>query len=287
MDIPRPRTNARNASGRWAFAAGGVLVITAATAGLMRLEPAAPSVAIASVWPDTVREGEMLREVRGPGTLVPRAIRWIGAQAEGRVERVIVRPGAVVQADTVLLEMSNPELVQETEQAPTPSRRAEAELAELKLTLENKQLDQRAARRGRPRRVRKRAPAEPRRRRHAGNVVPRSSTSAPSSWPSSSRCVGNRAGAARPVRGLDEGAARGAQGARHAGSQRLRAHARARRVARGARRRRGRRAGGARRGRPAARAPARTSRASRGPTSCRRSSACRRPRRATCCSASS
>jgi HlyD family secretion protein len=127
------------------FAGAGVLVITAATAALMRLEPAVPSVAIASVWPDTVREGEMLREVRGPGTLVPRAIRWIGAQAEGRVDRVIVRPGAVVDADTVLVEMSNPELVQQTEEARYAVEAAEAELSELKLTLENKQLDQRAA----------------------------------------------------------------------------------------------------------------------------------------------
>jgi HlyD family secretion protein len=97
------------------------------------------------VYPDTVREGEMLREVRGPGTLVPRAIRWIGAQAEGRVDRVIVRPGAVVDADTVLVEMSNPELMQETEEARYAVEGAEAELTELKLTLQNKQLDQRAA----------------------------------------------------------------------------------------------------------------------------------------------
>jgi HlyD family secretion protein len=86
----------------------------------------------------------MLREVRGPGTLVPRTIRWIGAQTEGRVERVVVRPGAVVDADAVLVEMSNPELVQETEEARYAVVEAEAGLAELKLTLENKKLDQRA-----------------------------------------------------------------------------------------------------------------------------------------------
>jgi HlyD family secretion protein len=144
MDIPRPENKRKKRLRQMGFAGAAVLVITAATAGLMRLEPAAPSVARASVWVDTVREGEMLREVRGPGTLVPRAIRWIGAQAEGRVDRVVVRPGAIVEADTVLVEMSNPELVQETEEARYAVDAAEAELAELKLTLENKQLDQRA-----------------------------------------------------------------------------------------------------------------------------------------------
>ena len=115
MDIPRPELKRKKRMRQAGFAAVGVLVLGAATLGLMRLEPAVPSVAIASVWPDTVKEGEMLREVRGPGTLVPRTVRWIGAQTEGRVERVVVRPGALVAADAVLVEMSNPELVQETE----------------------------------------------------------------------------------------------------------------------------------------------------------------------------
>ena len=127
------------------FAAVGVLVIGVATLGLMRLEPAAPTVTRASVWIDSVRQGEMLREVRGPGTLVPRVIRWIGAQTEGRVERVVVRPGATVTADTVLVEMTNPEAMQEAEEARYAVVQAEAELSELKLTLESKQLDQRAA----------------------------------------------------------------------------------------------------------------------------------------------
>jgi HlyD family secretion protein len=144
MDIPRPELKRKKRMRQAGFAAVGVLVIGAATLGLMRLEPAAPSVTRASVWVDSVREGEMLREVRGPGTLVPRTIRWIGAQTEGRVERVVVRPGAVVEADAVLVEMSNPELVQETEEARYAVVEAEAGLAELKLTLENKQLDQRA-----------------------------------------------------------------------------------------------------------------------------------------------
>src|SRR5881394_348550 len=145
MDIPRPELKRKKRMRQAGFAAVGVLVIGVATLGVMRLEPAAPSVARGSVWVDSVRQGEMLREVRGPGTLVPRTIRWIGAQTEGRVERVVVRPGATVAADDVLVEMSNPELVQETEEARYAVVQADAELAELKLTLENKQLDQRAA----------------------------------------------------------------------------------------------------------------------------------------------
>jgi HlyD family secretion protein len=145
MDIPRPELKRKKRMRQAGFAAVGVLVVGVATLGVMRLEPAAPSVARGSVWVDSVRQGEMLREVRGPGTLVPRTIRWIGAQTEGRVERVVVRPGATVAADEVLVEMSNPELVQETEEARYAVVQAEAELAELKLTLDNKQLDQKAA----------------------------------------------------------------------------------------------------------------------------------------------
>ena len=171
MDIPRPELKRKKRMRQAGFAAIGVLVLGVATLGLMRLEPAAPSVTRASVWIDSVRQGEMLREVRGPGTLVPRVIRWIGAQTEGRVERVVVRPGAAVTADTVLVEMTNPELLQETEEARYAVVQAEAELAELKLTLENKKLDQKAAVAGAQAEyegARVQAEAE----KDAGNVVP-------------------------------------------------------------------------------------------------------------------
>ena len=96
MDIPRPENKQRKRLRQLAIGGGTALVLLAVTVGLARLEPAAPSVSRASVWIDTVRQGEMLRQVRGPGTLVPREIRWIAAESAGRVERVIVRPGAVV-----------------------------------------------------------------------------------------------------------------------------------------------------------------------------------------------
>jgi HlyD family secretion protein len=145
MDIPRPDLKRQKNTRRIALASGAGLAIVALTVALSRLEPAAPSVSRASVWIDTVKQGEMLREVRGPGTLAPRSIRWIGAQADGRVDQVIVRPGAVVDADIILVEMSNPDLMQMTEEARFAVESAQAELAELELQLTNKELDQKAA----------------------------------------------------------------------------------------------------------------------------------------------
>jgi HlyD family secretion protein len=145
MDIPRPEAKRKKRIRQAVI--GGVIavVLVAVTIALSRLEPAAPSVARASVWVDSVREGEMLRQVRGPGTLVPREIRWIAAQTDGRVERVVVRAGAAVEPDTVLVEMSNPDLMQQTEEARFALEAAEAELTETELQLKGQQLDQRAA----------------------------------------------------------------------------------------------------------------------------------------------
>jgi HlyD family secretion protein len=145
MDIPRPEQKRRKQIRRIAIGAAIMIVVTGGTLALARLEPAAPSVARASVWVDTVREGEMLRQVRGPGVLVPRNIRWIAAQTDGRVDRIVVRPGAVVEPDTVLIELSNPDLVQQTEEARYALEAAEAEFTEAGLRLSSQQLDQRAA----------------------------------------------------------------------------------------------------------------------------------------------
>jgi HlyD family secretion protein len=145
MDIPRPERKRQKRIRQAAIAGASVLVLAAVTLVLARLEPAAPSVPRASVWIDSVQEGEMLRQVRGPGTLVPRNIRWIAAQTPGRVERVVVRPGAEVKADTVLVEMSNPDLKEQTDEAGYTLEAAEAELAEMRLDLVSQQLDQRGA----------------------------------------------------------------------------------------------------------------------------------------------
>ena len=145
MDIPRPENKKRKRIRQAVIGGGTAVLLLLITLGLARLEPAAPSVSRASVWVDTVRQGEMLRQVRGPGTLRPREIRWIAAQSAGRVERVVVRAGAVVEPDKILAELSNPDLMRQAEEARYELEAAKAELTELELNLRSQELDQRAA----------------------------------------------------------------------------------------------------------------------------------------------
>ncbi len=139
MDVPRtpPKKRSRLVYGGLALAA-----IVGTTVGLSRLKPAAPSVEAGSIWRDTVRRGPMLREVRGPGTLVPEQIRWISAVTPGRVERIHVQPGAVVDEGTVLLELSNPDVQIQSLEAQRQLTAAQAELVTLRTTLENQRLNQ-------------------------------------------------------------------------------------------------------------------------------------------------
>jgi len=127
------------------YSSAAAVVIVAAMIVLFSLEPAAPSVPRESVWIDVVSEGEMLRQVRGPGNLVPREIRWIPAQTAGRVERIIVKPGAIVEPGSVLVEMSNSDLSQQTDEARFALVAAEADFVDTELRLKSQQLDQRAA----------------------------------------------------------------------------------------------------------------------------------------------
>ena len=110
MDIARPELKQRKRRRQLVLGGAIGLLVIAAGVGLAALGPALPSVERSSVLIDTVKRGELLREVRGPGTLVPKEIRWIAAETSARVERVLVKPGADVQADTVILELSNPEV---------------------------------------------------------------------------------------------------------------------------------------------------------------------------------
>ncbi|MGH9750252.1 MAG: efflux RND transporter periplasmic adaptor subunit [Candidatus Polarisedimenticolia bacterium] len=144
MDIPRQQHKGKKRLLRIAWGAGGLAAIGAITAGLSTLKPAAPSVDRGSVWVDTVKRGALLRQVRGLGTLVPEEIKWIPAQTEGRVERILVRPGAPVQPDTVLLELSNPELDLQALDADWQLKAGEAEYINLKVRLESQLLDQQA-----------------------------------------------------------------------------------------------------------------------------------------------
>jgi HlyD family secretion protein len=145
VDIARPASVARKKKiRRAAFAAAGVVVILLITFGVSRLEPAAPGVERASVWVDAVKRGPMLRLVRGSGTLVPEEIRWIPARTSGRVERILLRPGAVVTPGTVILELSNPELQQQVKEAELSFQSAQAAFENRKAELERQLLTQEA-----------------------------------------------------------------------------------------------------------------------------------------------
>src|SRR6185436_16908480 len=123
---------------------GVVAMLGLITLGISRLKPADPAVEKSTVVIDAVKRGPMLREVRGYGKLVPEEMHWIPATTEGRVERVLVHPGATVQAATVLLEMSNPELERDAEAAQMEVKAAEAEYTSLRVRLEKEVLDQRS-----------------------------------------------------------------------------------------------------------------------------------------------
>ena len=112
VDIARPSQARKKKIRRAIYGGVAIAVIALISVGVSRLKPAAPSVDRAVVWIDTVKRGPMLRQVRGSGTLVPEDIRWLPAQTSGRVERILLRSGAQVTPDSVILELSNPELTQ-------------------------------------------------------------------------------------------------------------------------------------------------------------------------------
>ena len=146
MDIARPAIIARQRrTRRITYGAAAAVAVLLITLGLSRLKPAAPSVDRGTLVIDTVKRGGMLRQVRGLGTLVPEELRWIPAATEGRVERIVVQPGSTVSPDTIILELSNPELEMQALDAESQLRAAEAQHAELKVRLESQHLDQEAA----------------------------------------------------------------------------------------------------------------------------------------------
>ncbi len=138
MDVPISSVVKRQRQKRrWLLGSVMVVVLTLVTLGLSRLKPAAPRVEKSSVWLDTVRRGEMLRQVRGNGTLVPEDIRWIPTINQGRVERILVLPGERVKADTVLVELSNPSLEQDVFEAESQLKEAGEELSSLREKIKN------------------------------------------------------------------------------------------------------------------------------------------------------
>src|SRR5450755_791822 len=144
MDIQRPSNAHAKKIRRILYATAAVLLIAGVTFGLSRLKPAAPSVDRATVWTDEVKRGPMLREVRGLGTLVPEDIRWIAAQTDSRVDKIVLRPGAIVKPDSIILELSDPELQRNTLDAEFQLKGAEADYENLKVQLQSDLLNQKA-----------------------------------------------------------------------------------------------------------------------------------------------
>jgi HlyD family secretion protein len=142
VDIARPDQSKKKRIRRIAYGSAALLVIVLITVGVSRLKPAAPSVDRSAVWVDVVKRGPMVRAVRGSGTLVPEDIRAITATTQGRVERIVIRPGAIVKPDTVILELSNPNLQQAVREAQLASASAKANYINRKAELESQLLGQ-------------------------------------------------------------------------------------------------------------------------------------------------
>jgi HlyD family secretion protein len=144
MDIERPDLKKKRQKKRILYGGLVAVALAAFTVAIFSLEPAAKSVSRQSIWPGTVERGTMIRQVRGPGTLVPKEVRWITTSVDGRVEARLLQPGVEVQPDSVILELINPQIEQQLEDARLALNAAEARLADLRVQLENDLLSQRA-----------------------------------------------------------------------------------------------------------------------------------------------
>lgn len=146
MDIKRPPKSKIKKRIRTAVVIiVAVLAVGGITYGLAKLKPAAPTLDRSTAVIDSVKRGEMLREVRGNGTLVPQLTRWVPAPADGRVERILVEAGVEVGPNTVLVELTNPQMEQQATDADFQVKAAEADLENLKVRLESDSMTQQAA----------------------------------------------------------------------------------------------------------------------------------------------
>ncbi|MBL0160073.1 MAG: HlyD family efflux transporter periplasmic adaptor subunit [Bryobacterales bacterium] len=145
MDVPREGARKQKIIRRAILISVIVIAVPAITYSLSRLKPAAPSVEGSTLWMGKVERGPMLRQVRGLGTLVPEEILYIPAINEGRVEKILLRPGAKVQPETVILILANPELELAAEDLRWQVKAAEANMADLRVKMETANLDLRSA----------------------------------------------------------------------------------------------------------------------------------------------
>jgi len=144
MDVERKDFKKKRRRRRIIWGTITAAVVILLTLAISRLEPAAKSVSRQSVWVDQVERGSMVRRVRGPGSLVPEEIRWITSSVDGRVEQVHLQPGVKVEPGTVILELTNPELEQRLEDARLALQAQQAQLADVKVQLDNDLLTQEA-----------------------------------------------------------------------------------------------------------------------------------------------
>ena len=126
------------------YATVAAIIVVAVSIALARMEPAAPTVERATVLIDTVKKGSIVRQVRGLGTLVPEDTRWLPSTTDGRVERILLRPGAAVGPNSVILELTNPQVEQEALNAKLALQSAQAALENLKVQLESEYLKDQA-----------------------------------------------------------------------------------------------------------------------------------------------
>jgi len=136
MDIQRPDQTKAKRKRRITVIAVAVVGLVAVTVMLARLKPAVPTVDKGLVWINTVKRGPMVRQVHGPGTLVPVDIRWIAARTQGRVDKFILLPGATVQPDSVVMVLSNPDVTQAALDTESALKAGEADYANLKVTVQ-------------------------------------------------------------------------------------------------------------------------------------------------------
>jgi multidrug efflux pump subunit AcrA (membrane-fusion protein) len=142
MDIIRD-TRPQKKKKRLVWSTLGISALLLLTFGIRALPSAAPSVPSATVWRDTVERGTMIRQVRGPGTLVPEQMRWITAVTAGRIEQILSLPGTEVEEGSLIMRMSNPDVDMQLLQAQQQLSQARAALAQLRTTLQTQELTQR------------------------------------------------------------------------------------------------------------------------------------------------
>ncbi len=146
MDIARPDLKKQKIRRQILWSVAGVALLAALTVFVMRLKPAAPTVDRSTVWTDTVKRGNMVRQVRGLGTLVPREdrIRSIPAETDGTVVSIFKLPGALVHPDTVILQLTNPQLMQEAQDAALQLNEAQADYHNTQVSIESALMDRRS-----------------------------------------------------------------------------------------------------------------------------------------------